>query len=73
MKPSGYKSYRVSPGEPIKYHLRKGGSAYVRTVCCDCGLVHLEEFTPRKAYIRVRAWRDDRYTRIVRKTRPSRR
>jgi hypothetical protein len=57
----------VKPGQPIKYYRRKNGTAVVFTVCCDCALTHLEEFTPRKNYIRVRVWRDDEKTKKFRK------
>lgn len=57
----------VTPGKPVKYYLRKDGTAVVFTVCCDCSLTHLEEFTPKKTYIRVRVWRDDEKTKKFRK------
>ena len=60
-------------GEPVRYAMRKNGSALVKTVCCDCKLVHLEEFTPRKTYIRVRVWRDDKLTETLRKRKRERR
>lgn len=50
---------QVHEAEPHRYKLRKDGKAVEYSVCCDCGLVHLEEFTPRKGYIRVRVWRDE--------------
>ena len=67
------KTEHPKAGEPIRYAIRKGGFALVRTVCCDCKLVHLEEFTPRKTYIRVRVWRDDKLTEMLRKRKRERR
>jgi hypothetical protein len=58
---------QVLDGEVHRYSLRKGGSAVLYTVCCDCGLTHLEEFTPRKGYIKVRVWRDEARTKAQRR------
>ena len=40
---------------------------YDRTECCDCGLIHLEEFKVEKGRLYFRTTRDDRATREVRK------
>ena len=53
---------QVSNGEIHRYYKRKSGACIVFTVCCDCGLTHLEEFVPRNTYIRVRVWRDEKKT-----------
>ena len=58
---------QVKEGVPHKYNLRPDGTAVAYTICCDCGLTHLEEFTPRKSYIRVRVWREDERTEHQRK------
>lgn len=58
---------QVHDGQSIRYYKRKDGRAIVFTVCCHCKLTHLEEYLPRKTYIRVRAWRDDKRTAILRK------
>ena len=58
---------QISDGETHRYHVRKDGRSITYTVCCDCNLVHLEEFTPRKGYIKVRVWRDDVKTAELRK------
>lgn len=49
-------------GKAHRYHLREDGTAVAYTVCCDCGLTHLEEFKPMKKYLRVRVWRDEQRT-----------
>jgi hypothetical protein len=56
-------------GQAHKYHTRKNGTTVVYTVCCDCGLVHLEEFVQKPKYLRVRVWRDDQRTQAIRKQR----
>lgn len=61
------KPIQVSDGEIHRYPLRADGSAVSYTICCDCGLTHLEEFIPRKNYIRVRVWRDEDRTKEQRK------
>ena len=61
------KMVEVQDGETHKYHLRKDGTSVVYTVCCDCNLTHLEEFTPKKDHIRVRVWRDDEKTSDLRR------
>jgi len=53
------KPVQVRDGEVHRYHIRKDGRAISYTICCDCGLTHLEEFVPKKTYIKVRVWRDD--------------
>lgn len=49
-------------GKAHKYHLRKDGTCVVYTMCCDCHLIHLEEFKMTKSYLRVRVWRDEEKT-----------
>lgn len=61
------KPIQVHDGEAHRYLLRKDGRNISYTVCCDCGLTHLEEYTPRKGYIRVRVWRDDDRTAEMRR------
>ena len=58
---------QVLDGEPHRYWLRKSGKAVVGTICCDCRLVHTMIFTPRKHYILVRAWRNAKLTKTIRK------
>lgn len=53
---------QVYDGKPVKYYRRNNGSAVLYTICCHCQLVHLEELTPRKDYIRARVWRDEEKT-----------
>ena len=69
MKPKAKfgKTEQAIEGKPHRYYSRKSGETVVYTVCCDCKLVHLEEFTPRKGYIKVRVWRDDQRTQRLRK------
>ena len=64
MKPKAQwgKIEHVTEGKPHRYYLRPNGTAVAYTICCDCGLTHLEEFTPRKKYIRVRVWREEEFT-----------
>lgn len=57
---------RPQDGEVCRYWRRKNGIVVIRTACCDCGLVHLEELTPRKMYIRIRVWRDEKLTKKMR-------
>jgi len=57
---------QVKNGEIHRYYLRKNRTAIVFTVCCDCGLTHMEEFLPRSTYIRVRVWRDEEGTKANR-------
>lgn len=60
-------------GEVVKVWWRKKHVAVEFVACCDCGLVHLMAYEPRKTYLRVRAWRDERRTREMRKIRRARR
>lgn len=64
---------QVHDGVPERYHRRKDGSTVIYTVCCDCGLVHKEEYVPHTTYLRVRAWRDEARTRRMRAIRRARR
>lgn len=61
------KVQQVYDGVPERYWKRRNGAAVLFTVCCDCGLVHLEELTPRGRYIKARVWRDDKRTGEMRK------
>lgn len=60
------KLVQVEEGKAERYYTRKDGTAVVFTVCCDCGLTHIDEYLPRKTYIRVRAWRDEARTKKMR-------
>jgi hypothetical protein len=75
MKPEAQfgKIKQVYDGQTHRYYTRRDGTAVVFTVCCSCKLVHLEQYLPRKTYIRVRAWRDDKRTAILRKRKSQRR
>lgn len=53
---------QVHDGQVLRYYKRKDGRALAYTICCSCALTHLEEFIPRKNYIRVRVWRDEEKT-----------
>lgn len=66
------KLVQVQEGKIERYYQRKDGKCVVFTVCCDCGLTHLEEFLPKKGYIRVRVWRDDTRTKEMHKSRRER-
>jgi hypothetical protein len=66
------RTVQIYDGVIHRYHTRRNGAAVVHTVCCDCGLVHVEEFLPKNGYIRVRVWRDDKHTKEVRKRNRSR-
>jgi len=52
----------IEDGRTHRYYKRHNGSAVVYTICCDCNLVHLEKFTPRRGYIAVTVWREDDLT-----------
>ena len=52
----------LSDGQVTRMYSRRDGRVVGYTICCDCGLTHLEELVPRKGYIRLRVWRDDRLT-----------
>ncbi len=60
-------------GEPVYLRWNKKHIAVESMACCDCGLVHLMAYEPRKTYLRVRAWRDERRTREMRRIRRMRR
>ena len=47
----------VKDGEAIRHTLRKNKTAYALTICCRCGLKHLNEYRVNTRYIVVRAWR----------------
>lgn len=49
----------VSDGQRVYQKYRRNGTVVMYTICCDCQLVHLEEFKPLKGGIRFRAWRDE--------------
>jgi hypothetical protein len=57
---------QAQEGKTHRYFRRKNGTAVAYTICCDCGLTHLETFTPRKRYIAVKVWRDEKLTRKFR-------
>lgn len=63
------KTQQIYDGVVHRYSRRKDGTAVIYTVCCDCGLTHLEEFLPKRGYIRVRVWREEAITREVRRRR----
>ena len=54
------KTHYVKDGELVRHRWRNDGSAVVYTKCCGCGLVHLEWFKPKKAYLAHRAWRREK-------------
>jgi hypothetical protein len=56
-------------GEVVKVYWRKSRTAIEYTACCDCGLVHLMAYEPRKTYLRVRAWRAEDKTKEMRRLR----
>jgi histidyl-tRNA synthetase len=64
MKPKAQwgKVEQVREGKSHRYYLRPDGTAVAYTICCDCGLTHLEEFKPEKRYIRVKVWREEELT-----------
>ena len=62
---SGYKSIQII--ESQWYSL----GHYDKTECCDCGLVHREEFKLEEGRIWWRTRRDERSTRAARKARGS--
>ena len=37
-------------------------AGYTHTECCDCGLVHKEEYRIKDGHLEWRAWRDDERT-----------
>lgn len=63
---------QVRDGEIHRYYKRKNGACIVVTICCDCGLTHVQEFIPKKRYVRVRVWRDDKRTEHERRQRMNR-
>lgn len=56
------KPIQIHDGEVDRWPLRKDGKAVGFSICCDCGLVHKEEYQARKRYVRVRVWRDEEQT-----------
>ena len=42
-------------------------AGYTHTECCDCGLVHKEEYRIKDGHLEWRAWRDDKQTESRRK------
>ena len=54
--------YEPEPGEWI-VPVRRG----YRLACCDCGLVHLMDFTVKRGKIMFRAFRAKRSTALVRR------
>lgn len=58
---------QAMPGKVIRQYWRKNGSAVELAACCDCGLVHTMQYTPRKRYIAIRAWRNEEVTKQLRK------
>jgi len=58
---------QVKQGKPYKIYLGKDGSTTEYDICCDCGLVHLTKYKPKKDHIRVTVWRDDKRTEQQRK------
>jgi hypothetical protein len=61
----------VNDGQSVRYYLTDG-MATEMIKCCDCGLVHIEEFTPYKKFIQVRSWRDEETTKRERAKKRSR-
>ena len=61
------KIVQVSDGQLLRHSYRKDGTSFVHNSCCDCGLVHLFQYIPRKRYLGIRAWRDVPLTRALRK------
>lgn len=57
---------QVDEGVALRYHRRKDGSVVMHTICCDCCLVHLEQYIVNKNYISVKVWRVDNATRKLR-------
>ena len=57
----------MTEGQTHRYYRRKNGTSVVYTICCDCSLVHVEQLTPHKRYISVCCWRDDVYTKRLRR------
>lgn len=55
--------YKVSAGEWVQPVRRK-----YRLACCDCGLVHLMDFRTLSGRIQFRAFRDNRSTAAIRRT-----
>lgn len=53
---------QLSDGQVSRMWKRKDGRVVTYTICCDCGLTHLEELVDRGRYFRLRVWRDDRLT-----------
>ena len=61
------KIVQVEDGKAYPWKMRKDGTAVEVSICCDCSLVHIIEAQPRKGYIRMRVWRDDTRTKLLRK------
>jgi hypothetical protein len=58
---------QVKNGKSYKIWLGKNGSTKEYDICCDCGLVHLTEYKPKKDHIKLTVWRDDKRTKQQRK------
>lgn len=57
---------QVADGETLRIYKRKNGVAVVRTVCCSCGLTHIDLFKDTKRYLRSIGYRDQEYTEFLR-------
>jgi len=60
---------QVEDGKTYPWKLRKDGTAVECSICCDCQLVHIIEAKPMRGYIRMRVWRDETKTQLLRKKR----
>ena len=57
---------QVKNGESYTIKLHKG-KVLDYDICCDCGLVHLTEYVPKKKSMQITVWRDDKLTKKQRK------
>jgi hypothetical protein len=61
------KVVHVENGKAYYWKARKDGTFVEASVCCDCSLVHVLQYKPGKAAMRVKVWRDDKLTNKYRK------
>lgn len=62
---------QVTEGEPVVYPTKVKN----RMVCCDCNLAHVMRFTVSAGgeYVILRAWRDEKFTKQLRREKKKKR
>lgn len=60
---------QAKAGKSYYHKQRKNGVVTMQVACCDCGLVHSEEYKVLKKNLRIRVWRNEPLTEEIRKLR----